>query len=269
MDTKTVVLALASATILAVIHALDKKLPRFASLSDGLRVVLASALGVVSSIVDVMTQNSELNIGMAALNALTVAGPSFVVILVSWLAGGGDDGKGGKSTVEEVKEDAKEAKLASVRPMRLSLHSISRSLKSLKLVTCVLMVSMMTGCAGGLSPVLNEVLTDVSDAAQILNVIRSVATIFFLSHPNQDAQVKVEEALAKTQLALDGALRATKGAKELTEKDNNAAFNDFRTAYEDLTRVLKVAGISDSGGKLSAKRDGTSFSLPTPMAMKH
>ena len=129
----------------------------------------------------------------------------------------------------------------------------------------------LTGCAA-LSAALPEivsVITKVADASIILDQIKAFVDSYFAAHPDAGKQRGIDAALTKTRLALLTAQRSAQGAEHLDQKQTDAAFADFRAAYEELTQLL--AGIdglhvAKSGEALQA-RPGE-LVIPTPLAMK-
>lgn len=118
-------------------------------------------------------------------------------------------------------------------------------------------------------PVLDDVIFDVQDAASILSTIRSVVEIFFMAHPAPGVQATVEKALADAELGLNAAVRATRGAKELSKEQLDAAWRDFRLAWSELEHILHDAGVVTGDGKFAVAREGREGEIrfPVPLAM--
>lgn len=122
------------------------------------------------------------------------------------------------------------------------------------------------GCASVL-PIVTEVIRDVSDATLILDAIATAEKIWFVSHPADELQAKIDQALTDARLALATALRATRGAKEMNEQEFDTAFSDFRAAYSGLQALLREAGIVRASGRISVARGGSELVLPEPLAL--
>jgi hypothetical protein len=123
-----------------------------------------------------------------------------------------------------------------------------------------------TGCAS-LIPILTDVITYVQDASAILNVVLVAEKEFFQVAPNPSLQKQIEQKVVEAQLALDTAIRTTRGVKDLSSDQVDAAFAEFRQAYASLVDLLKMAGV------VSPTPDGKAFAaprgllIPTPLAM--
>lgn len=230
----------------------DVNTPAWATWAAPYRLLLIAFFGAVSAVIDQLAHGFNVSAAVTAV-AVTAAPALFVEILHLVF---GPKAGGGGSVTTVVKTTTK-----TIPPLAAPPYST-------KLLAGVLACGMLVGgCGANLPSILNEVATDMSDAAQVLDVVRSVVNIFFLSHPNPDTQTKVEQAMAKASLALNAALRATKGVQSLSEKDKDAAFADFRSAYDDLTKLLTEMGISDKAGKLASPKGGAPIVLPMPLAL--
>ena len=130
-----------------------------------------------------------------------------------------------------------------------------------------------TGCAflKSVVPVLDDVIVAVEDGSMVLDAIEAAVSIFFAAKPDAATQAKIEQAVTDARLALDVALRAARGAAELTAEQADAAFADFRKLYDSLVALLTQAGIASpapDGKTLTASaRAGGSFKVPVPLAI--
>lgn len=134
------------------------------------------------------------------------------------------------------------------------------------LFACVLAITV-PGCAAWqkVEPVLNDVQTAVTDAAAILDAIRSVVNVFFLAKPMPEVQAKIEKVLGDTELGLSAAARALKGVQDASQEQLDAAWKDFRASYAELLTLLRDVGIVSTDGKMATRRG--MVSLPEPLAM--
>ena len=143
-------------------------------------------------------------------------------------------------------------------------QAAARGTAALVLLVCI--GATQTGCPSLLT-VLADVITVAQDAASVLNVITVAEKEFFLIAPNPDLQKKIDQGLIDAQLALDIAIRSTRGVQNLTSDQADAAFADFRQAYASLIELLKQAGV------VSPTPDGKAYAtargrlIPTPLAM--
>ncbi len=127
----------------------------------------------------------------------------------------------------------------------------------------------LPGCAGwqkSVAPVLSDVAATIADAEQVLDIIRAASALFFLAHPAPEAQAKVERAFSDCHLGIDSAIRATKGATELTQEQLDQAWADFQQSYRALSLLLKDLGIL--GAPSGAFGLGRAGGIPEPLAMR-
>lgn len=120
------------------------------------------------------------------------------------------------------------------------------------------------GCAAVVSA-LPAVVAAVTDAALVVDSIERFVTRYFVAKPDPARQKDVEAALARARAALDVALRVAQGAEKLDQQQVDAAFAEFRLAYEELLVLVKPLGVS-SGEALRATPGG--LAVPEPMALK-
>lgn len=122
------------------------------------------------------------------------------------------------------------------------------------------------GCAELMS-FLPKVIATVTDAQIILDRIEDYADAFFQAAPDPKLQRNVDQALDRCRTALSVALRTAHGTKDLTEKDADAALDNFRKAYRNLLVLVEPLGVAqgEPGDKLSASPTG--LTVPPPLAL--
>ena len=135
-----------------------------------------------------------------------------------------------------------------------------------RLMLIVALCVALPGCAGWqgkVAPVLSDAAAYIADAQQVLDIARAISNLWFLGHPAPESQARVERALADAALTVDAAIKATKGAEEVTAEQLDAAFADFRRSYAELEAILKDVGV------VNAQRLGTGrvVVLPEPLAL--
>jgi hypothetical protein len=113
-------------------------------------------------------------------------------------------------------------------------------------------------------PYLPTVVAVVQDALIVVDQIKNFVDGVHVVKPDVDLS-KVYFAISRTKVALDAALRATNGVDKLTREQADAAFADFRVAYQDLIALVAPLGVK-TGDHLAAA-PGT-LTVPTPLALK-
>jgi hypothetical protein len=134
-----------------------------------------------------------------------------------------------------------------------------------KAFICALLLTLF-GCAELIS-FLPKVISIVTDAQLILDKIEDHANAFFAVSPDPKLQRGVDQALDRCRTALSVALRTTHGAENLTQKDVDAAFDNFRKAYKNLLVLVQPLGVMEGapGDKLAATPEG--LVVPPPLAL--
>jgi uncharacterized protein YbjT (DUF2867 family) len=124
------------------------------------------------------------------------------------------------------------------------------------------------GCAAlrTVVPVLTQVAGDLADAQAILDAIEAAERIFFLGNPDVDHQQAVEAALANCRMGLDAAVRSLRGVDEVSNEKLDDAYRDFRSAWDDLQRVLRATNILGSDHRMKTSRGPVGF--PTPLMVR-
>lgn len=145
----------------------------------------------------------------------------------------------------------------------------SRTVSSLLTAICIsLTVPVMTGCAAAI-PVLTQIAAVVTDAFVVLQIIDRAATEWFQLHPHVPPEVRAEfeRVYQKALLALNAAQRAIAGSTELSQREYEAAFADFKQAYYELLQLLQREGIARADRTVLV---GTSQTvLPEPLALTY
>jgi hypothetical protein len=139
---------------------------------------------------------------------------------------------------------------------------------------CVALTPALTGCASlqkvpeVVNDVASEILRDVQEAQQIIEVLHSLTTSYFLLHSDPAMQANVEQGFAVVDLALNAAIRASIGAKSASDNEYDLAFANFRAAWLDLASLLKSLGImtADSGKPGAMKSTRGHLDVPEPRA---
>lgn len=132
-------------------------------------------------------------------------------------------------------------------------------------VALMCIAPMTMGCAAILGA-LPMIVAAVTDAMMVLDAIEDFVTKYFAANPDAEKQEAVAKSLAKTRSALNVALRTCSGTEDLSQGQVDAAFQDFRAAYVELSTLLGRYGLASQGDRLMAT-PGQPLVIPTPMAM--
>lgn len=111
------------------------------------------------------------------------------------------------------------------------------------------------GCAT-VAAALPTILAVVQEAELAVNMIATLADVFYRTHPNAAQQKTVEDAVARTRTALAAVLAATDGAGELDQGKLALAFDDFKKAYDDLLDATAGLGVHVGAGLRAAPGGG-------------
>lgn len=132
------------------------------------------------------------------------------------------------------------------------------------MLACVLVT---TSCAAALS-LLPDVVAAVTDGMQIIEAIERFCNLYFIKHPDPHAEMAVGDAIAKARDALNVALRTAQGAKELNDKQVDAAFEDFKQAYIALLGLVRSYGVTEATmpTKPTLRVQEGRLVVPSPMA---
>lgn len=125
----------------------------------------------------------------------------------------------------------------------------------------------VASCAAVVSA-LPVVIAAVQDGMLVLDAIDSFVENVFKVRPDTDLQKKIDAAIVRTRLALDTALRLSQGTEKLTQAQLDAAFNDFRIAYQDLVALVAPLGVSTGTGTTLRAMPGGGLQVPEPLALR-
>jgi hypothetical protein len=125
---------------------------------------------------------------------------------------------------------------------------------------------MTTGCPAAI-PVLTTIAAVIHNARIVLDIIDGGAQEWFRTHPETPEKVRAEYAKLhqKALLALDVAAQSVSGATDLSQKEYDAAFAEFKQAYINLVDLLHRQSIASDN--LMGASDGSTFVIPEPMAL--
>lgn len=98
-------------------------------------------------------------------------------------------------------------------------------------------LALPTGC-GAIVAALPAVIAAVTDAVLILDQIEDFVRRYFAANPSPEREKAVFAALGRCRSALVVAQRSAKGVQELDQQQMDAAFADFKVAYQQLTALL-------------------------------
>ena len=121
-----------------------------------------------------------------------------------------------------------------------------------RLFLLVMVLSLSTGCAlfGAVIGALPTIIQIVQDAEIILDQIDIAAKPFFERAENKDLLREYNTRMFTAKRALQVALRASEGGKELSDDEIDAAFDDFKVAYKELLALLRDNKLMSDDGKL-------------------
>lgn len=122
---------------------------------------------------------------------------------------------------------------------------------------------LLVGCGAGLASLATAILAGAGEAAQALDIVQTAEEQWFKANPNPSQQAQVEKDLQDCRVALAAAQAAADGAQKLNADQADAAFNQFRVAYQNLEALLKDIGV------LGAGRLGTPLGGAPPLQMPH
>lgn len=131
----------------------------------------------------------------------------------------------------------------------------------------VLTTNMSCGAVQKVIDTLPTVIQYVQDAGMILDAIdRAVLPVLAMKQDKELSQ-KYASAMDSARQALQVALRSAEGGKQLSEKDLDAAFANFRQAYAQLTSLLQQANLMNASGTMSAVPGMVNVTVDTPLAV--
>lgn len=131
----------------------------------------------------------------------------------------------------------------------------------------LVLLATAPGCAAVVAA-LPTIITAVTDATLVLGQIQHFADLFFKDFPDATKQKQVDEAIAKCEDALSAAEHATVGGQDLTQEQIDAAFDNFKTAYQELMVIVGPLGVmQDRNTKTFKARPGRQLFVPHADAM--
>lgn len=148
--------------------------------------------------------------------------------------------------------------------IKLTLHRLAIATIAIALTFGATVTA--TGCAAIL-PAIPKIVSVITDAMSILQIIDGAANEFFRTHPDVPPEVRAKYVTlhAKAVSALNGANHSLRGVEDLDQGDVDAAFAEFKAAYRELADFLASEGIM-SGGTMKAG-DGSTIAIPEPEAL--
>jgi hypothetical protein len=138
---------------------------------------------------------------------------------------------------------------------------MKRSARALLLATTL---TVSTASCAAVVSYLPTVVAVVTDAILVIDQIKVFVDGVFVMKPAPELQKKIDQAIARTKVALDAALRIANGTDRLTKEQADAAFADFKVAYQDLIALVAPLGVS-TGQTLRATPGG--LQVPEPLAL--
>lgn len=121
------------------------------------------------------------------------------------------------------------------------------------------------GCAAALAA-LPDIIAAVVDGAGVIDLIEQLVARYFVAHPDAEAQRKVDEAVQRCRLALNAALHAARGAKDVDDAAIDKAFDEFKAAYLELVRLTRPYGVRMGAGHALRAAPGE-LEVPEPAAL--
>lgn len=137
-------------------------------------------------------------------------------------------------------------------------------MKRITLALALVTTLTLSSCAAVVAH-LPTVVAAVTDAMLVLDSIERFVALYFVKHPDEDKAAKVAAALVRARGALNAALRSAEGAKQLDQGQVDAAFAEFREAYQALIALVGPLGVQPGGPALRAAPD--TLIVPEPMAL--
>jgi hypothetical protein len=229
------IITLANAIIGAVAAVLGKDNDLFPTLTPKWRTVIVSALSIVAGGLQLVLSD-KVPLSEAMITAATAGISGFVVVLAAAFS---------------------------------SAKSKAASAGTGVLVLAICLGAGATSAVGckALLPILSDVIAVVEDANGILAILESAERAFFAEHPDTKLQADVEARIRQTRLALDTALRTSRGTADLSSDQADTAFTEFREAYGSLIALLNSLEIvvPSTDGKMMYT--GRGVRVPAPLAL--
>lgn len=129
-------------------------------------------------------------------------------------------------------------------------------------------LALPTGC-GAIMSLLPTVIAFVTDAVLILDQIEDFVRRYFAVAPNPEKEKAIAAALGRCRSALIVAQRTAKGTQELDQQKVDAAFADFKVAYQQLAALLDgIPGLRvQRSGEAPLAATPDTFVVPAPEAL--
>ena len=133
---------------------------------------------------------------------------------------------------------------------------------------CVCLGMPLGGCAA-VMPVIPQIVSVVTDAMVVLGIVDSSVQEYFRTHPDLDPAVRAQyvDVYQKALRALDAAQAALRGVEQLDQKQYDAAFAQFKAAYQELLDLLEQKGMLRQ--QYLSAAPGQSVYLPMPEALSY
>jgi tRNA A37 threonylcarbamoyladenosine modification protein TsaB len=143
---------------------------------------------------------------------------------------------------------------------------IASIIMPLALLGSVASVPLVQGCQLFSVASLTTIASIVNDAFSVLSIIDAAANQWFSIHPDQKVRDEYTVVFTKAVAALNVANHALAGSKDVSQKDYDSAFTEFRQSYSDLRSLLNRVGIA-SGDRIGVS--GSVVVLPEPQALTY
>jgi hypothetical protein len=258
--TRVDVLALVAIVIASISRALKEDLPAVHSIAPKWRALLVLALGIVSGIVDAVVTGSPF--AVAAMTVLKTSAPSFVLLLVETLLGGGGAVDGGGTLSAGGKNSLKPDAPAGPYSHMVRHHLVAIACACMSLV-------LFTGCINPsqIPQWIQSALVIMQNLSSIVSALRSAADLFLMtSNPSDAVKQSVEKAFTDVELAEAGVTELLNAGQDVTQLQLDAAREKVLAAYSNLTKLLADLGavnVADAAGTLKATTgDGAQIGTP-------
>jgi hypothetical protein len=139
---------------------------------------------------------------------------------------------------------------------------------ALSMLCLVVALSLGSVGCGAIMNALPAIVAAVSDGSMILDQIQAYLDTYFKTHPDPIAEKKASFAIAKCRAALIAAQRTSAGAQKLDQQQIDAAFADFKVAYQELLAIAGPYGVTQEGSTLKASANGLSVPPPAALTLK-
>jgi hypothetical protein len=135
------------------------------------------------------------------------------------------------------------------------------------LLLCAMLAVGATGCAAisKALPYLIDTVLYVQDAAQVLDMIDAHVKTVLKAVPNPEVEANYAVAMKASREALTIALRAAKGAQNLSQEKVDQAFHEWDQAWKKLQALLTGASLMGPGGKLLGAGGAEVATIPVPL----